>query len=378
MAENPVASLTEQFSELEDPRSDHGKLHLLLDIVVIAICAVVCGADTWVEVELFGQSKEKWLRTFLRLPNGIPSHDTFSRVFRLLDPEQFQQSFCSWVEAVHTVTEGQVVAVDGKTLRRSHDHLLGKGAIQMVGAWATANRLVLGQVKVAEGSNEITAIPELLQLLAIDGCIVTVDALGCQETVAQTILEQGADYMLALKGNQGQLYATVQDLFEYAEQTEFHRVAHDSHRTVNKGHGRIEIRQCWTIAEPDFLEYVREFADWPRLDTLVKVHAERRQNEKVTHKTRYFITSLGSNAQQALHTVREHWGIENRVHWVLDVVFREDDSRVRRGNGAQNLAILRRIALNMLKQEKTTKVGVKAKRLKAALDEEYLLKVLTA
>jgi len=376
VAKNPVASLTEHFSELEDPRSDHGKLHLLLDIIVIAICAVVCGADNWVEVELFGQSKEKWLRTFLRLPNGIPSHDTFNRVFRLLDPEQFQQSFCSWIEAAHTVTEGQLVAVDGKTLRRSHDRMLGKRAIEMVGAWATANRLVLGQVKVAEGSNEITAIPELLQLLALEGCIVSVDALGCQETIAQTIIEQGADYMLALKGNQGQLCAVVQDLFEHAEQTAFRQVAHVYHRTVNKGHGRIEIRQCWTIAEPDFLEYVREFADWPRLDTIVKVHAERREGKEGTRKTRYFITSLGNDAQRALHTVREHWGIENRVHWVLDVVFSEDDSRVRRGNGAQNLAILRRIALNLLQQEKTARVGVKAKRLKAALDEEYLFKVL--
>lgn len=378
MGEPPAASLREHFSALEDPRSDLGKRHLLLEIIVIAICAVICGADDWVEVELFGQSKEQWLRRFLELPHGIPSHDTFGRVFRLLDPEQFERSFRSWIEAVQWVTEGQLVAVDGKRLRRSHDHILGKAAIEVISAWATANRLVLGQAKVAEGSNEITAVPALLQILAIEGCIVTVDALGCQKAIAKTIVERGADYLLALKGNQGQLYAVVQDLFEHAEQAQFRRVAHDYHRTVSKGHGRIETRQCWTIAEADFLEYVREFADWPQLNTIVKVHAERRKGEEVTHRMRYYISSLGNDAQQALSAARGHWRVENQLHWVLDVVFREDHSRIRKGNGAQNFAILRRLALSLLQQERTTNVGVKAKRLKAALDEDYLLKVLSA
>jgi len=376
MSNHPTASLAEHFSTLEDPRADFGKRHLLLDIIVIAICAVICGADNWVEVELFGRSKEQWLRTFLKLPHGIPSHDTFGRVFRLLDPEQFQRCFRSWTYAVQRVTKGQVVAVDGKTLRRSHDRTLGKAAIQMVSAWATANRLVLGQVKVDDQSNEITAIPELLEVLDIAGCIVTVDAIACQREIAEKIVDRKADYVLALKANQGNLFREVADLFAYAEEIGFRDVEHDFHQTVDKGHGRIEIRRCWTITESDFLDYVRQFADWPKLNAIVKVHAERRVGEEVTRKARYYITSLGNDAQQVLDAVRGHWKIENQVHWVLDVVFREDDSRIRKGNGAQNFAILRHVALNLLHQEKTIKVGIKAKRLKAALDEKYLLKVL--
>lgn len=376
MCNHLTASLVEHFSNLKDPRADFGKRHLLLDIIVIAICAVICGADNWVEVELFGRTKEQWLRTFLKLPHGIPSHDTFGRVFRLLDPEQFQRCFRSWIEAVQGVTGGQVVAVDGKTLRRSHDRPLGKAAIQMVSAWATANRLILGQVKVEERSNEITAIPELLEVLDIAGCIVTVDAIACQRQIAEKIVDRKADYVLALKANQGNLHREVADLFAYAEEIGFRDVEHDFHQTVNKGHGRIEVRQCWTITASDFLDYVCQFADWPKLNTIVKVHAERRVGEEITRRTRYYITSLGNDAQQALYAVRGHWKIENQVHWVLDVVFREDDSRIRKGNGAQNFALLRHIALNLLHQEKTAKVGMKAKRLKAALDEKYLLKVL--
>jgi len=277
---------------------------------------------------------------------------------------------------LRSATEGQVVAVDGKTLRRSHDRTLGKAAIQMVSAWATANRLVLGQVKVDDQSNEITAIPELLEVLDIAGCIVTVDAIACQREIAEKIVDRKADYVLALKANQGNLFREVADLFAYAEEIGFRDVEHDFHQTVDKGHGRIEIRRCWTITESDFLDYVRQFADWPKLNAIVKVHAERRVGEEVTRKARYYITSLGNDAQQVLDAVRGHWKIENQVHWVLDVVFREDDSRIRKGNGAQNFAILRHVALNLLHQEKTIKVGIKAKRLKAALDEKYLLKVL--
>jgi predicted transposase YbfD/YdcC len=376
MSTNPTASLMEHFSGVEDPRSEFGKRHLLLDIIVIAICAVICGADNWVEVELFGRSKEQWLRTFLELPHGIPSHDTFGRVFGLLDATQFRQRFRSWIEAVGTATKGQVVPVDGKTLRRSHDRTLGKAAIQMVSAWATANRLVLGQIKVDDQSNEITAIPDLLEVLDIAGCIVTVDAIGCQRSIAETIVGQKADYVLALKANQGNLYTEVADLFAYAEEIEYRDVEHDFHQTVSKDHGRIEIRQCWTITNPDFLDYVHQLRDWPKLNAIVKVHVERRVGTEVTRKTRYYITSLGNDAQQALYAVRGHWKIENQVHWVLDVVFREDHSRIRKGNGAQNFAILRHIALNLLHQEKTAKVGIKAKRLRAALDEKYMLKVL--
>lgn len=377
MPDDPAAALAEHFSELEDPRSDSGKRHLLLDIIVIAICAVICGADDWVEVELFGQAKEKWLRTFLKLPHGIPSHDTFGRVFRVLDPEQFQRCFRSWIEAVAGVTKGRVVPVDGKTLRRSHDRTLGKAAIQMVSAWATENRLILGQTKVTDGSNEITAIPKLLEVLDLAGCIVTVDAIGCQREIAQTAVDQGADYLLALKENQGNLYHEVAGLFEYATEIGFRDVEHDVRRTINKGHGRIEVRQCWTISDREFMDYVRQFGDWPEFNTMVKVEAERYVGTEVTRKTRYYITSLGNDAKLALYAARGHWKIENQVHWVLDVVFREDHCRIRKGNGAQNFAILRHIALTLLHQEKTAKVGMKAKRLKAALDHEYLLQVLT-
>ena len=376
MANKGVVSLEESFSELEDPRADYGKRHLLLDIIIIAICAVICGADSWVEIELFGRSKEKWLRTFLELPHGIPSHDTFGRVFQRLDPEGFGRCFRKWTRRVEEVTKGQVVAVDGKTLRRSHDRASGKEALEMVSAWATANRLILGQVKVGEETNEITAIPELLELLEITGCIVTVDAIGCQKAIAEAIVERGADYVLALKGNQGNLYEAVVDLFEYAEEIGFRNVEHDSCQVVDKGHGRIEVRRCWTITEPDFLDYVREFADWPGLQAIVKVQAERTVGTETTRKTRYYLTSLGNDAQQVLEAARGHWTIENQVHWVLDVVFREDDCRIRKGNAPQNMAILRHIALSLLQREQTAKVGTKAKRLKAALDEDYLLKVL--
>jgi predicted transposase YbfD/YdcC len=293
-----------------------------------------------------------------------------------LDPEAFQRCFRSWIEAVQTITQGQVVAIDGKTLRRSHDRTLGRAAIQMVSAWATANRLILGQTKVSEHSNEITAIPELLEVLDLAGGIVTVDAIGCQREIAEAIIDQKADCVLALKKNQADLCTEVVGLFEYAQETGFRDVEHDFHKALNKGQGRIEERQCWTISDPEFLDYLRQFGDWPELHTIVKVLAERRVGTEVTQKTRYYITSLGNDAKQALYAARGHWRIENQVHGVLDVVFREDDSRIRKGNGAQNFAILRHVALNLLRQERTAKVGVKAKRLKAALDEGYLLRVL--
>jgi predicted transposase YbfD/YdcC len=376
MADHAVASIEHHFGDLKDPRIDRAKRHKLLDIVVLAICGVICGADDWVSIEEFGNAKLDWFRKFLELPNGIPSHDTFGRVFGKLDPDQFHTCFTNWILAVSEITEGQVIALDGKTLRRSHDKTLGKGAIVMVSAWATANRLVLGQVKVDEKSNEITAIPELLRALDISGCIITTDAMGCQKEIASLIVEGGGDYVLALKENHGQLYEDVALLFDDLEASRFKAYSFDEEKTVNAGHGRLETRQCWTISDPQVVQALRGAKDWEKLQSVVKVRAKRNDGQKETVEDRYYLSSLDGDAERLLWAKRTHWGIENGLHWVLDIAFREDESRVRKDHGAQNLATLRHIALNLLKQENTAKIGIKNKRLRAGWDEQYLLRVL--
>jgi predicted transposase YbfD/YdcC len=375
MPKTPVGTIVDHFSGVEDPRESNRR-HLLLDIIIIAICAAICGADTWTDVELFGKAKEKWFRRFLELPHGIPSHDTFGRVFALLDPEQFQQCFQEWIAAVEERTQGQIVAFDGKQLRRSYDKTSGKKAIYMVSAWASENSIVLGQRKVDEKSNEITAVPKLLDMLEISGCIVTADAMNCQRAIAKKAVENDADYVFVVKENQGRLLKTIRGLFDDLDEMRW--VDYDYYKTVNGGHGRIETRQCWTTSDPEYLQYIASIGDWPGLQSIGMIEAKRRTDEGTTVKRRCFISSLASNAEQLLYSVRTYWGIENKLHWVLDLAFREDESRVRKGNGPQNFAVLRHIALNLLRREDTAKISIRAKRKKAGWDNDYLLKVLTA
>lgn len=377
MAQKPqLDKITQHFTKIKDPRIDRTKRHQLMDILVIAILAIICGADGWTDIELFGQSKQKWLQTFLILPNGIPSHDTFGRVFAALDPEEFQASFLEWVQTIQELTQGEVVALDGKQLRGSQDSGLGKNAIWMVSAWATVNQLVLGQRKVDEKSNEITAIPKLLKLFDLAGCIVTVDALNTQTQIAKTILERGGEYILAVKENQGHLYEDLVDLFGDDRAYDFRDAPYQQAKQVSKDHGRLEIRQCWSISDPEYLAQIRNLDQWAGVQTLVMIVSERRIGEEREIQERYFISSLDNDAERILQAKRNYWGIENGLHWVLDIAFNEDRSRVRKDHAPENLAVMRHIAVNLLKQDHSVKVGIRAKRLKCALDTDYLLKVL--
>jgi len=375
MEDKLVPSIEQHFSDLTDPRIDRTKLHKLIDILVIAICAVIAGADNWEDVEEFGKARIEWFQTFLELPNGIPSHDTFTRVFARLDPEQFQACFLRWITAVSEVMSGQVIAIDGKMLRRSHDRRNDKAAISMVSAWATDNRLVLGQVKVDEKSNEITAIPQLLEALEISGCLVTIDAMGCHADIAEKIVDREADYVLGLKENQGHLYEDTQRLFSDLEESQYKAYRFDYEKTVDKDHGRVEIRECWTISDPEILHYLRGFANWKNLLTVSRIRSQRWIGEDKSCEDRYHLGSI-LGAKRVLSTVRSHWGIENELHWVLDIAFDEDRCRVRKDHGPENLALLRHIALNLLKHEKTCKRGIQGKRLLAGWKQDYLLKVL--
>ena len=368
------ASIIEYFAAVPDPRIERSRLHPLESILVLALIAVICGADSFVGIEEFGIGKEAWLKTFLDLPNGIPSHDTIGRVFAMLDPNALAEAFRGWMAAVAKLSRG-LVALDGKTLRRSYRQR-GVGFVHMVSAWSVENCVVLAQVKTEEKSNEITAIPRLLELLNIKGCRVTIDAMGCQKNIAAKIVEGGADYMLGVKDNQPTLAADLEAVFQEARQDPELLASMDFAKTHDKGHGRIEERRCWTT---NLVDRVSQRGQWKKLNTLVLIESERTIDGKTSMEQRYYISSaLGLSATDAMSDVRSHWGIENGLHWVLDVAFREDDSRVRAGHAGENFAVVRHLALNLLKSVKGTKVGIKNRRLRAAIDESFLLRVLGA
>lgn len=359
------------FADLEDPRQAHKVKHRLDDIIVLSIFAVISNAQSWTEIEAFGQAKASWLRQYVVLENGIPSHDTIQRVFQILDPDVLMSRFMQWTQGVMSRSEGKIIAIDGKTLRGSHDVSQERKALHLVRAWATEQGLLLGHQKVAEKSNEITAIPDVLALLALKGCIVTIDAMGCQTAIAQQIVAGGGDYVLALKENQPRLYAHAVDWFDYAKQHDFRLVGkHDYCQTVSKGHGRIEVRECWLIRDTPIITEFREQHGWVGLRTLVMVRRQREIAGKRAEEISYYISTLTEGAADILYAVRRHWAVENECHWILDVVFDEDRSRIRLGDSPENFSLLRQMAISILKQDKS-KGSLKGKRFKAALNDDF-------
>lgn len=375
----PPTSIEVYFGHLPDPRVERTRVHRLTDLLTIALCAILCGANDWVAVETFGHAKEAWLRTFLALPSGIPSHDTFGRVFARLDPAALQHCFVAWVQAVVGELPAQVVAIDGKTSRGSADRSRGQAALHLVSAWATASGLVLGQEATDAKSNEITAIPRLLRLLALDGCVVTMDAMGCQRTIAAQLQEQGADYVLALKGNQPTLHATVAAAFAETHTTAsgaWQPVEQDAAQTLDGGHGRVERRRYTALSDPDLLACLDPTGAWPGLRAVIEVQTARRPATAPASEQRYYLASLPPDAARLGQAIRAHWGIENRLHWVLDVQFREDASAVRVGEGAHTFTVLRQLALNLIRQDHTARGSIASKRFRAALDDTYLARLL--
>lgn len=379
-----TTTLKHHLLQLTDPRLHRRRRHELLDVLLIALTAMLCGAENFVHMAQFGKAKQSWLRTFLALPHGIPSHDTFRRVFLLLSPEKFSAVFLSWTQTLRQAVGAEVVALDGKTVRRSFDSAKGRSAIHLVSAWASANRLVLGQIKVDDKSNEITAVPTLLRALELAGCIVTVDALNCQKQIAKEIVEADADYVLALKGNHETAHEEIKTFLDAALTETFapRPVGGKLSKaaatlavceTVEKEHGRLETRRYYQSAALDW------FADrgaWERLRTVGMVEAVRETRGKRTVERRYYLSSLPLGVEQFARAVREHWGVENQVHWVLDVQMNEDQSRARTGHAAENLGTLRRLVLNLLRRDSRCQSGIKGKQLNAAWDHAYLQSLL--
>lgn len=372
-AKPPIA---EYFATLSDPRVERTRKYALLDIVVIAILAVICDSDGWEEIADWGDDHEQWLRTILDLPSGIPSADTFRRVLSALDPKPFEECFHKWALALCQSTAGKLVAIDGKTVRGSLDIPGEKCALHLVNAWVADNDVIFGQLATKAKESEYSSIPELIDLLELRGAIVSIDAAGCHVDIAQKIVDKEADYLLALKGNQKTLHEEVVAFFSDAQANEFCDIEHTFDETADKGHGRLETRRTWVSSDIDWLSHRER---WPKLTGIVLVEATRTIEDKTTVERRTYITSAKADAKDIGRMVRQHWGIENSVHWVLDVTFAEDASRIRKDRGPQNFALLRKLTMNMLKQEKTAKeMSIARKRRKANRSHDYLLKVLAA
>ena len=369
MEEPAPSRLLDHFASVTDPRGPNAR-HYLFDIFVIALCAVISGAEGWEDMEEYGQAQADWFEQFLALPHGIPSPDTFRRVLSRLKPEELTQCFINWTDSLRESMAGEIVAIDGKTLRRSFDRAAAKDAIHVISAWASANQLVLGQLKVDDKSNEITAIPYLLGLLELNGATVTIDAMGCQKEIARTIVEQGADYVLALKDNHATLHGEAKLLFDAVTTTSLTDVSCDYYQSVDADHGRIETRRYWLTGG---IECLGVKGSWANIAGVGMVESQVEVGAEVSFERRYFLTSLGCDAERFAQAVRQHWGIENSLHWVLDVSFREDDCRIRQDAGAQTMSVLRHMALNLIRRESHHKRGVKARRKRAGWDRHYLL-----
>lgn len=367
-----TASIVEHFSSLKDPRIERNKLHGLIDIVALTICAVASGADGWEAIEQFGREKLEWLRKYVALENGVPSHDCVANVIARLSPRGFRECFMSWTEAVTEASGGEVIAIDGKTSKGSRDQKSRRNPLHLVSAWATTNRLVLGQEATDEKSNEITAIPKLLALLELKGCIVTIDAMGCQRAIAEQIVEQQGDYVLGLKGNQSSLQEAVEDFFCAAEAAGYAEVSYEYAEEVDKDHGRLEIRRYWVSEELRSLPHTER---WKGLRSIGLVERECLQGDTRSIERRYFINSIPAQAKLFAHAVRGHWGVENRLHWRLDVVFNDDASRIRKGNAPAIMASIRHLCLNLFQRESSS-MSLAKKRRKAAWNDDYRAKVV--